>query len=142
VWADTLLRAEQQHLMRLLVWAAMSIVIGTAMLVTVAARRLRSPLLEQFAVQTVVWGLAEAALGGLHWRSLTLRDVAAAARLERAVWFGVGLGVGILLMGAGLAIAGWRGDRRFGAVGAGIAICVQALALLILGLQFVSAISL
>ena len=57
MWADTLLRAEQQHLLRLLFWAGLSIIAATAVAAMLAVRRIRSPFLVQFAGQMAVWGL-------------------------------------------------------------------------------------
>lgn len=141
MWADTLLRAEQQHFLRLLFWSALSILGGTALLVTVAARRIRSPLLTHFAIQTAAWGVVIAVIAGLAWRGAGLRDVAGAARLERLVWMSIGLDVGYVAVGAVLAISAWALARRLGGVGAGTAVAVQGLALLLLDLQLALTVS-
>jgi len=141
VWADTLFRAEQQHLLRLLLWAATSVVGGTAVGVITAIRRLRSPLLTNFAIQTAAWGVLVGAIAAIWWMGAGLRDVAGATRLERGVWMSMGLDIGCIAVGAVLSTAAWRLSRRMGAVGAGIAISVQGLALLVLDMQFANIIS-
>jgi len=141
VWADTLLRAEQQHLLRLLVWAGLSIVVATALAATLAAKRVHSSLLRHFGLQTVAWGVVIAAIATTNLRGARLRDVAGAARLERLVWMNVGLDVGYVGIGAALAVAAWLLARRMSVVGAGVGIVVQGLALLILELQFAAIVS-
>ncbi|MEO7082717.1 MAG: hypothetical protein ABI442_14280 [Gemmatimonadaceae bacterium] len=141
MWADTLLRAEQQHLLRLLIWAALSVVVGTAVFVLLAVRRLRSPLLSQFAVQTAAWGVIIGAIAALSWRGLQLRDLSGEARLERIVWLNAGLDAGYVFSGAVLAVAAWSLGKRLGGIGAGIGIVVQGLALFVLDLQFAAIIS-
>jgi hypothetical protein len=136
VWADALLSAEKQHLLRLLTWAALSIVAGTLVLLMLAARRARSPLLEHFAIQTAGWGVVIGIVAFFGWHGLHLRDVSGAARLERTVWMNIGLDAGYVGIGLTLAIAGRMMGRRLGAVGAGLGIVLHGLALLVLDLQF------
>jgi len=141
VWADTLFRAEQQHLLRLLFWSGLSILGGTAALTILVARRLQSPLLKHFAIQMAAWGVAVAAIAGLGWRGAHFRDVSGAARLERLLWMSIGLDVGYVAVGVVLAAAAWTIAKRMGGVGAGTAIVVQGIALLVIDLQFAAAVS-
>jgi hypothetical protein len=141
VWSDTLFRAEQQHLLRLLLWAATSIVGATAMGAVTAIRRIRSPLLTNFAIQTALWGALIGAISGMRWQTVALRDVAGAARLDRLVWMTIGLDIGCVAAGVVLAIAAWVLSRRLGGVGAGTAIAIQGLALLVLDMQFANTVS-
>ena len=141
MWADTLFRAEQQHLLRLLFWSGLSILGGTATLAVVAARRLQSPLLKHFAIQMAAWGFVVGAIAGIGWRGAQFRDVSGAARLERLVWMSIGLDVGYVAIGVVLAGAAWAFARRMGGVGAGTAIVVQGIALLVIDLQFAAVVS-
>ena len=141
MWSDTLFRAEQQHLLRLLLWAATSIVGATAMGAVTAIRRIRSPLLTNFAIQTALWGALIGAISGMRWQTVALRDVAGAARLDRLVWMTIGLDIGCVAAGVVLAIAAWVLSRRLGGVGAGTAIAIQGLALLVLDMQFANTVS-
>jgi hypothetical protein len=145
MWADTLLSAERAHLLRLLAWGASSVLAGTALLAWLRARGRPSAggLLQHFAIQTAAWGAVEIAFAAIGWRSLALRDLAAATRLDRLLWMNVGLDVGYILVGATLAIVGWRlGEaRRLGVVGAGTGVVVQGAALLLLDLLLASQIS-
>lgn len=141
MWADTLFRAEQQHLLRLLLWAATSVLGGTAVGAAVAIRRMESPLLKQFAIQTGVWGAVIGAVAALWWQTAALPDVAGAARLDRLLWMTMGLDIGCIAVGAVLATTGWIFSKRLGAVGAGTAIAVQGLALLVLHMQFANTVS-
>jgi hypothetical protein len=141
VWADTLLSAERQHLLRLLFWAGLSIIAATLVAVMLAARSVRSPLLQQFAIQMAAWGILIGAVAALCWNGMHLRDVAGAARLERMAWLNIGLNVGLVGIGVVLALTGRALGRRMSLVGAGVGIVVQGLALLLLDLQFAAVVS-
>lgn len=141
VWADTVLNAERQWVARTLAWAALSIVAATGIAVTLAGRRIRSPVLVHFAVQLGGWGLVLGLIGAMEWQGLHLRDLASATRLERATWTRVGFDVGVIGMGAVLAGASrWLG-RSLAGMGAGAGLAVQGAALLFIDLQLVAAIS-
>lgn len=140
MWADTLLAAERAHLLRLMVWAAASLLAGTALIAWLAAGR-RSPLLVNFAGQTALWGIVELGIAALAYQGLGLRDLAAATRLDRLLWLDVGLAAGCVLCGLVLAVAGWQLGRRLGAVGAGMGIVVQGCALVLLELMLASQIA-
>jgi hypothetical protein len=141
VWADTLLRAEQQHLLRLLFWGGLSIVGATTVATVLTIRRVRSPFLAHFAVQMAVWGFVVGAIAALEWHGARLRDVSGAARLERLLWMNIGLDAGYVAVGVALAVAAWMIARKMAVVGAGTAIVVQGLALILIDLQFASVIS-
>jgi hypothetical protein len=141
VWADTLFDAERQFLLRLFLWAGLSIIAATLIAVMLAARRVRSPLLQHFAIQMAAWGLLVAAVAGLAWNGLHMRDVAGAARLERLVWMNIGLDIGYVGIGLTLALVGRSLGRRMSLIGAGVGVIVQGLALLLLDLQFAALVS-
>jgi hypothetical protein len=103
-----------------------------------SARRVGSPLVTHFALQTAAWGAVILTIAWLAWRSLAPRDVAGAVRLDRLVWFNAGLDLGYAGVGATLAITGWALGRRQALVGAGIGIVLQGLALTILELHLTS----
>jgi hypothetical protein len=134
VWADTLLAFERAHLDRLLVWGGASVAVGVLLLTALAARRVDSPLLRHFGIQTAAWGAIDVALALWAARGLTLRDHAAATALDRFLWLNLGLDVGYVGVGATLAVAGWALGRRLGAVGAGLAVITQGAALFLLDL--------
>ncbi|MBC7975322.1 MAG: hypothetical protein H7138_10075 [Myxococcales bacterium] len=109
------------------------------MLLAVTRRtRLRSPLLFHFGLQTTAWGLIDLVLAGNAWRALALRDLQSATQLDRFLWLNVGLDVGYIAAGATLAIACWLLGRRAGGIGAGIAIVVQGIGLLLIDARFLS----
>jgi hypothetical protein len=141
MWADTLLAAEGAHLLRILLWGAASLLVGTGLLAWLRLGARRSALLEQFAIQTAAWGTAEVALAALARASLSIRDLAAATRLDRLLWLNLGLDAGYVMLGLTLAIVGWRLARHLGYVGAGIGIVVQGVALALLDLTFAIQIS-
>jgi hypothetical protein len=131
MWADTLLGLERAHLLRLFVWAALSMLVGTAAWF-LGGRQ--SPLLRHFGIQSFAWGAVDAAIAGFAWPRLALRDYTGALSLDRFLWLNVGLDVGYVGVGLTLALCGWRMGRRLGLVGAGIGVIVQGLALFVLDL--------
>jgi hypothetical protein len=141
MWADTLLVAERTHLLRLALWGAASLLVGTALVALMLVSRPPSSLLKHFGIQTAAWGVVELTVALLLLRSLALRDLASATRLDRMLWMNIGLDVGYALVGITLAVIGWRTVRRLGLVGAGMAIILQGAALLTLDLLFAGQIS-
>lgn len=73
--------------------------------------------------------------------SLAPRDVGSATRLDRLVWFDIGLETGYVLVGSVLAITGWRLSRNRALVGGGIGVIVQGGARAVLDLLPASQIS-
>ncbi|MEJ7811784.1 MAG: hypothetical protein WKG32_15335 [Gemmatimonadaceae bacterium] len=138
MWSDSVLAAERAHLLRVLIWGAASVLAGTGVLALRAASRAPSPLLLHFGIQTAAWGAVCVAIAGFGWRGLADRDLSGVTRLLNILWLNVGLDAGYVGVGATLAIAGWTMGRRLGAVGAGVAIVVQGLALLALDARFVA----
>lgn len=141
MWSDTLLDAERQHLVALLFWSALSIIGATAIAVTLAARRARSPLLEQFALQMLAWGAIFGMIAGVEVHGLARRDVSGATRLEHILWMNIGLDVGYVAVGVVLGAVGYRLARSMAAVGAGVGLVVQGLAVLLIDLHFAALIS-
>lgn len=141
VWADTILYAERQHLLRLILWGGSSIIAATAVVTTMSLRRIRSPLLTHFAAQTAAWGTIVGIIAGIELNAATMRDLSGAARLERLLWMNVGLDAGYVAIGVVLAAFSWVAAKKLSGVGAGAGIVVQGLALLVIDLQFASVIS-
>ena len=141
MWADTLQAAEHAHLVRLLVWAAASVLAGTAVLAWMRAGARHSPLLRHFAIQAVAWGAVNAMLAAGLMARLAPRDVASATRLDRFLWLNIGLDSGYILVGVTLVALGWRMGRRLGLVGAGMGVIVQGGALALLDLILAARIS-
>src|SRR5215207_5250325 len=141
MWADTLLAAERAHLLRLIVWGGASVLLGVTLLVFLKARGLPSALLASFAVQTAAWGAIDLALAGNGLRTLELRDLAGATRLDRFLWLNIGLDGGYVLVGLTLLVVGWRVAHRLGLVGAGLGVIVQGTGLAVLDLVLAAQIS-
>ena len=141
MWADSLQALERAHLLRLLAWGAASVLAGTTILAWLRTGHRESTLVKQFAYQCAGWGLVDAAVGGLLLANLAPRDLAAATRLDRLLWLNIGLDAGYLLVGTTLIVGGWRLGRRLGAVGAGIGVIVQGLALGLLDLMLAAQVS-
>ncbi len=136
MWSDSLLLAERALFVRLLLWSASSVLAGTGVLVALTVRRVRSVFLEQFSTQMVVWGGLVLLPAAIAWRSLALRDLAGATRLQNGVWLACGLAVGCVAVGVTLVATGWR--RRPGLVGAGIGVVTQGAAFLLLSAHFLT----
>jgi hypothetical protein len=141
MWADTLLAVERAHLIRLAVWGAASLLVGSALLGLMRVRGHRSALLDHFGIQTMAWGAIDLALALAGLKRLELRDLAGATRLDRFLWLNIGLDVGYVLVGITLLVLGWRLARRMGLVGAGLAVIVQGSALALLDLVLAGQIS-
>ncbi|CAN5147947.1 hypothetical protein BH09GEM1_BH09GEM1_22230 [soil metagenome] len=141
MWADTLQAAERAHLLRLLAWAAASILTGTAVLAWLRVKDVRSDLLRHFSIQAAAWGTVIAVAAAWQLPHLAPRDIAAATRLDRMLWLYVGLGVGAVAVGVTLVVLGWRLERRLALVGAGMGVIVQGGALALLGLILAGQIS-
>jgi hypothetical protein len=136
MWSDTLLALERAHLLRFLLWGAMSVVAGTGLLAWVTMSGYGSSLLRGFSKQTAAWGLVVLTIAGMRLLRIADRDLGEATALDRMLWLSVGLDIGLIVTGATLAVAAWTIGRRLGAVGAGVAIAVQATGLLVLDLHF------
>lgn len=143
MWGDSLLSAERAQLARLLLWGACSVLVGTALLGFLAARQLITPLLRHFALQMGGWGAVVLGASALAWRSLAMRDVHGAARLEHASWFAAGLTAGAVCAGLALMLVGWprAGTHSAGKqalLGAGLGVLTQGAGLLALTLHFIA----
>lgn len=141
MWADTLMVAEQGHLLRLLVWSGASVLTGTAVIAWLRVRPSRSPLLLHFGAQTLGWGLVDAVIALLASTRIAPRDLASATRLDRFLWLNIGLDIGYVLVGVTIVVAGWRVGRRLGLIGAGMGVIVQGAALALLDLILAGKIS-
>jgi hypothetical protein len=139
-WADTLLDAERLHVLKLLVWGALTVGAGTALIALIRVRRIDSPLLRHFAIQSAAWGAIDIVIAIWARQGLQLRDLASAVALDRSVWFNVGLDAGYVAVGATLALMGWNLGRRLGLVGAGLGVIMHGCALALLDLQLAAAI--
>lgn len=136
MWSDTLLAAERSHLIRIVIWAVTSAVVGTTFVTIIAARRARVPIVLWFAIQTLAWGSVELIITAARWSTLSMRDVSAATRLDRLTWFAIGIDVGIIAAGVTAALMAWRFTRNLRAIGGGLGVVVQGLGLLVLDLTF------
>ncbi len=141
MWADSLLAFERGHLLRLAVWAGLSVLAGALLLWWVFARRLAAPFIKHFALQMLAWGLVDSAITLWSWSGLELRDYASATKLQQFLWLNVGLDLGYAAVGATLAVTGWVLGKRLGAVGAGIGIILQGLVLFVLDVRLLTIIS-
>ena len=65
------------------------------------------------------------------------RDFAGTQKLLNILWLNTGLDLGYAAVGLTLVIVGWRWERRLGAVGAGLGVVVQGLALALLDLRLI-----
>lgn len=141
MWADTLQALERAHLLRLIVWGAASVLVGTALFAWLRAGGRQSALLKQFAMMSAAWGALNVVIGLALWSQVTIRDIAGATRLDRLLWLNIGLDAGYVLVGLTLVVVGWKIGRRLGLVGAGIGVVVQGLALVLLDLALAAQIT-
>jgi len=113
------------------------VLLGTLLLGMLTLRRVRAPLLAHFAIQTAAWGAVVMAIGLWAWRGLSMRNFAGAQHLVNLLWLNTGLDVGYVMLGATLAIVGWRLGPRPAAIGAGVGIILQGLALFLLDVRLI-----
>ena len=118
-----------------MLWGGGSLVVGALLLLTVARPR-RSALLFHFALQTAAWGAVNLVLAASGVRGLVARELSAATRLDRFLWLNVGLDAGYAAVGVTIALSAWLLGRRLGGIGAGVAVVIQGLALLLLDTRF------
>lgn len=137
MWADTLFDIERGHLLRLGVWALVSVVLGLV-LYLVVRKQTEAAFVRHFAIQSVVWGAITGALAAWSFSSLALRDYASATQFRTFAWFNAGLDVGYMGIGVTLAATAWIIGKRLGPLGAGVGIVVQGLALLVLDLRLMT----
>lgn len=141
MWSDTLMIAERGFVLRVLAWGAGCALAGTLLLLLLTIRPRQTRLLNHFAMQTALWGMADVVLALLWWRALAPRDITGAERLDDMLWFLTGLDAGIVVTGVALVVAGWGMTRRLSLLGAGSAIIVHGLALFLLSLHVLSRIA-
>jgi hypothetical protein len=141
MWSDTLLLAERTQLIRLVLWAMTSAVVGTVLVTILTLRRLAAPIIRGFAIQTLVWSALEVMAAVVRWQVLAMRDVSSARRLDHLTWFTAGLDVGIVAVGVTALVVAWLPRQRLNLTGAGLGIIVQGLGLLVLDLTFASTIA-
>jgi hypothetical protein len=105
-------------------------------------------IIERFAGVCVVLGAAEIVLAAIFYRSVPLRDVSAATRLDRAAWLQLGLYIGLAAVGVTLMVTPYstarqkeESSRSLALVGAGAATLLHGLALATLDLLLIAAIS-
>jgi len=142
MWADTLQSLEQQFFLKLLIWGAASVLLGTLILLIFRVARIKAPLATHFAAQCAIWGAAALLWAGYSYSRVPLRDYDAAASLARTLWVIMALEAGAVIVGLTFASFGWAYGKRIGAIGTGVGIVVQAGALLFLDLGLVRAIQL
>lgn len=138
MWSDTLLAAERSHLIRVVIWAVTSAVLGTTFVTIIAGRRMSAPIALWFAIQTLVLGSFELLTAAARWSALSMRDVSGATRLDRLTWFAIGIDVGMVAAGVTAVVMAWRFTRNLRAFGGGLGVVVQGLGLLVLDLTFAS----
>jgi hypothetical protein len=138
MWADTLLALERGHLLRLALWGAGCVTAGVLLMALLWLRRIHAPLLHHFAMQLALWGVVELAFSAWGWRVVSLRDLAGAQQLVNFLWLNTGLSAGYVMTGAALALCSWRFGVRLAGMGAGAAIAVHGMAMLLLDVRLIT----
>ena len=136
MWADTLLAAERDFLLRTALWGACSLVLGVAPVLALRRRLPSSPLILHFAAHTAAWGAIALAIALLARSRTALRDYESARSMYALLGTAVGLDLAFVLIGATLAVMGWIRGRRLSLVGSGAAIVVQGIGWLVIQLRF------
>gem|GEM_PF-1245085 len=137
-------QAEEDHLRRLGIWGAASVLGGAGLLALSMPGVVvddGAGALQGFGIQSVAWGtinLAIVGIGAVVPRApITDRDDALAAEddLAKVLWVNVGLDVGYLMVGGTLAAASQLGaEPRVDVFSHGVGIATQGAGLLVLDL--------
>jgi hypothetical protein len=138
MYADTLFALERGHLLLLGTWAALSALVGALLLAYMAWQKSDAPFLRHFAIQMLAWGSVDLAIVAWGYKGLAYRDYAGAIELQQFLWLNVGLDVGYVGVGVTLAIVAWILARKVGAVGAGLGVIVQGVALFVLDVRLLT----
>ena len=138
MWADTLLALERGHLLRLTLWGAGCVTTGALLLALLRWRHTNAPLLRHFAIQVALWGAFELVFSQWGMRTVSLRDLAGAQQLVNFLWLNTGLDAGYILTGVTLTLTSWRLGTRLAGMGAGAAIALHGLALLLLDVGLIT----
>jgi len=134
------LALEQLFATKLLVWGALCVIAGSAILALRGLRNTGSVLVGAFATQLAVLGAIEIVVALFVRSQSGLRDLSLAVSLDRTAWFAIGLETGFVASGVLVTILGWRLGRRLALVGTGIALSLHAAALTLLTLQLAASI--
>ncbi len=136
VTGEGLLILERDHLIRLRMWAVASLVVGLAALVLVPRLQASTrSFWQHFGIQSAAWGVVDLLIVSAAWTGLVARDLVGAIALDRFLWLNIGLDVGYAMVGITLVVFGVRLPRRPGLIGAGLAVILQGLALVVLDAQ-------
>ncbi len=137
-------QAEEEHLRRLGIWGAASVLGGAGVLALSMPGVVAddgAPAVQGFGIQSMAWGtinLAIVGIGAVVPRApITDRDDALAAEddLAKVLWVNVGLDVGYLMVGGTLAAASQLGaEPRVDVFSHGVGIATQGAGLLVLDL--------
>lgn len=138
MWSPDLLGLERVHLLQLLVWGAVSFVLGAGVIVALRLRHVRAPLASRFALVMAVSGAAESLFALVRWSGLAERDYASALRLAThvrlamigEVWLFAGATV---LVSVGIVVA-----KRLDLSGVGVALAAHGGVLFVLDWLFLS----
>ncbi len=139
MWSDTLLAAERSHLIRIVIWAVTSAVLGTTFVTIIAVRRRERT--DRAVVRDpdarVGFGSSSSSQRRAG-RRCQCAMYPAATRLDRLTWFAIGIDVGIVGAGVTAVLMAWQFTRNLRAFGGGLGVVVQGLGLLVLDLTFAS----
>jgi len=132
MFGDTLAQIERSCASEIVVWGLACLIVGGGLLIVARRGSARSDLIAHFALQTMTWGSAETLLA-LAWRyGIEVRDLAGASRLDRLLWLGDGLAIGVVAVGLAITVIGARvSGRAPSLLGTGIAITIQGAAVLL-----------
>jgi hypothetical protein len=135
-WADSLLALERLFFLKLAVWGALSVIVGTGLLALARRDGQRSSLLSSLALTLITAGSIELIAALLCRHGARLRDLGAATSLDRALWMVAGIALGWT---SAAVLIGARSRSRMPAasaiMGMATAIAVHGAAIAILALQ-------
>lgn len=140
MWADALLGAEHLHLLRILAWGALTVVVGTALVVITTLSRARGGALGALGAPLAALGALEILAAAIVYRAAGLLDAAGAARLQNLVWLQLGFYAACAVAGVLIAALARRA-RLSPAFGGGLALAIHAAALVALTALFIPFVS-
>jgi hypothetical protein len=137
-WADTLRDYERLAFLKLIVWSAMTVLVGTALLASAGRSAASREVLGSFAMALLLIGALELSVALLLRSRVPMRDHVSATLLDRGLWCLVGAASMVAIGSFAGVVRSWsaRSEPASGrSTGLHVAVLLHSLAVALLSLQ-------